>query len=83
VPVARWIALAVNSLMLVATPIDGSHYFADVLAGVAIAALSLAVARAVVARVAGFPAAMELRTAPVSPRWGDPGPVEIDGQMSR
>lgn len=38
VPVIRWIALVVNILMLAATPIDGGHYFIDVLAGVAVAA---------------------------------------------
>jgi hypothetical protein len=48
VPIARWIAAAVNSLMLMATPIDGSHYFIDVLAGIAIALLSFAAAREVV-----------------------------------
>ncbi|MGH6682569.1 MAG: phosphatase PAP2 family protein, partial [Pseudolabrys sp.] len=37
VPVLRWIALALNAAMLAATPIDGSHYLGDVLAGIAIA----------------------------------------------
>lgn len=47
---ARWIAMAINSLMLMATPIDGSHYFTDVLAGIAIALLSFTAARAIVMR---------------------------------
>jgi hypothetical protein len=34
--------------MLVATPIDGSHYFADVIAGIGLAALSLYVAQVTV-----------------------------------
>jgi hypothetical protein len=51
VPIARWIAVAVNSLMLMATPIDGSHYFVDVLAGIALALLSFAVAREFVLQV--------------------------------
>jgi membrane-associated phospholipid phosphatase len=39
VPVIRWIGLAVNVLMIVATPIDGGHYFVDVFAGLGLAAL--------------------------------------------
>ncbi|MGH6664628.1 MAG: phosphatase PAP2 family protein [Pseudolabrys sp.] len=45
VRVARWIGLVLNVLMLVATPIDGSHYLVDVLAGIAIAWVSLVAAR--------------------------------------
>jgi hypothetical protein len=45
VRVARWIGLSLNVLMLAATPIDGSHYLVDVLAGVAIAGASLLAAR--------------------------------------
>jgi len=37
VPILRWIILILNAAMLVATPIDGSHYFVDVFAGVALA----------------------------------------------
>ena len=37
VPVLRWFGLALNVLMIAATPIDGSHYLVDVLAGLAIA----------------------------------------------
>jgi hypothetical protein len=36
--------------MLIATPIEGSHYFVDVFAGIAIAVTSLVVARAIVQR---------------------------------
>ena len=50
VPVLRWIFLVLNVAMLVATPIDGSHYFIDILAGVALAALCLVAAQAVAAR---------------------------------
>jgi hypothetical protein len=56
VPNARWLGVSINSLMLMATPIDGSHYFVDVLAGIGIAVLCLAAARAVVTRVAVPPA---------------------------
>jgi len=37
VPVLRWFGLALNGLMIAATPIDGSHYFIDVFAGLTIA----------------------------------------------
>jgi membrane-associated phospholipid phosphatase len=43
----RWIALALNGVMIAATPVEGSHYFADVAAGLVTAALCwLAVSRA-------------------------------------
>jgi membrane-associated phospholipid phosphatase len=35
-----WISLLLNLMMIAATPVDGSHYFSDVLAGLTIAALS-------------------------------------------
>ena len=35
----KWAGLALNGLMLIATPAYGSHYFVDVIAGVLIAAL--------------------------------------------
>lgn len=50
VPVARWIGVALDTLMLIATPIEGSHYFVDVFAGIAIACGSLLVAHAIVKR---------------------------------
>lgn len=44
----RWAALVVNLLMIAATPIDGGHYFSDVIAGLAIAAACWAcIARAI------------------------------------
>jgi hypothetical protein len=48
----RWVFLVLNTAMLAATPVDGSHYLVDVLAGIAIAAFSLLLAQAVAARVA-------------------------------
>lgn len=42
----RWPGLALNVLMIAATPIDGSHYFVDVLAGLAITGLALLAADA-------------------------------------
>jgi hypothetical protein len=52
VAILRWIFLVLNTAMLAATPIDGSHYLVDVLAGLAIAAFSLLLAHAVAGRVA-------------------------------
>jgi PAP2 superfamily protein len=56
VPIARWLGVFVNASMLAATPIDGSHYVVDVLAGVSIAVLCLATARRLVGRVSAIPA---------------------------
>ena len=35
----RWLALSLNVTMIVATPVDGGHYFTDVIAGVVVATL--------------------------------------------
>lgn len=37
VPYLRWAAAALNVLMIAATPVDGGHYFSDVIAGLVIA----------------------------------------------
>jgi membrane-associated phospholipid phosphatase len=37
VPYLRWISLPLNTLMLVAIPIEGSHYLVDVIAGAVLA----------------------------------------------
>lgn len=42
---ARLPALVVNGFLLAATPIDGGHYFVDVIAGLAVAALAIQTAR--------------------------------------
>jgi membrane-associated phospholipid phosphatase len=41
----RWIAMLLNITMIAATPIDGGHYFSDVIAGAVVAALCWAAAR--------------------------------------
>lgn len=41
-PVLRWPFVALNLLLIAATPIDGGHYFVDVAAGLLIAALCMA-----------------------------------------
>jgi membrane-associated phospholipid phosphatase len=35
----RWVAALLNVAMVAATPIDGGHYFSDVIAGTAVAIL--------------------------------------------
>jgi hypothetical protein len=37
VPYMRWVAYLLNALMLIAIPIEGSHYLVDVFAGIAVA----------------------------------------------
>jgi len=44
IPVLRWAILTLNLAMLAATPIDGSHYFSDVFAGIAVAVLCWVIA---------------------------------------
>lgn len=39
--IIRWLALALNAIVLVATPIQGGHHVVDVLAGFAVAALAV------------------------------------------
>jgi PAP2 superfamily protein len=41
----RWPGLALNGVLIAATPIDGGHYFVDVIAGVGVAGLAIAAAR--------------------------------------
>jgi membrane-associated phospholipid phosphatase len=59
---ARWPSAIINSLMVAATPIDGSHYLLDVLAGVGVAVLCLVAAYALVARYADPAGAGATRT---------------------
>jgi membrane-associated phospholipid phosphatase len=37
----RWCAVALNMLLIASTPIEGAHYFIDVIAGAAVTAISL------------------------------------------
>jgi hypothetical protein len=53
VPILGWLVFALNLAMLAATPIDGSHYFSDVLAGVAVTVFSFAAARWIAAWIGG------------------------------
>jgi PAP2 superfamily len=47
VPWLKWVSLAVNVIMVIATPVHGGHYFIDVFAGVAIAIASIWAALAI------------------------------------
>ncbi len=52
----RWIrpfAVFANVAMLASTPVDGAHYFIDIIAGVAVAAAAIAAAKAISARALG------------------------------
>lgn len=40
-PVTRWFTLALNTVVLIATPIQGGHHVIDVIAGFAVAALAI------------------------------------------
>lgn len=44
VPYMRWVSLVANTLMLLAIPIEGSHYLVDVIAGIAVALVAWALA---------------------------------------
>ncbi len=66
----RWVFVALNAAMLIATPIDGSHYFVNVLAGVALAAVCMIAARAIVAAVAPGGSLAESAQAHVEPSSG-------------
>lgn len=46
-----WIAVLLNLAMIAATPVDGSHYFSDVAAGLALAALSWMAVSRMLARI--------------------------------
>jgi membrane-associated phospholipid phosphatase len=50
VPVLRWFGLAINLVMLISIPVDGGHYYLDILAGLAVAMVSLAAARIIAAQ---------------------------------
>jgi membrane-associated phospholipid phosphatase len=52
VPVLRWVSLFINVLMLISTPIDGGHYFIDVVAGILVALVCWPAAASVARRLA-------------------------------
>jgi membrane-associated phospholipid phosphatase len=50
-PLLRWFVVAVNLVMIAATPVDGGHYLIDVIAGLVIAVVCWMAATAYVERV--------------------------------
>ena len=46
-PYVRWFALLVSGIMIAATPIEGSHYFVDIIAGLVIAYVSFGLCRSI------------------------------------
>jgi len=50
----RWAILTLNLAMLAATPIDGSHYLSDMLAGIAVAVLCFGVATGIATMPSGY-----------------------------
>jgi PAP2 superfamily len=65
-----WVGVVVNGLMVLATPVDGGHYFADVVAGIVVAVLCLRAARAIAHRATSrrWPVmAAEVASPPIAP----------------
>ena len=60
----RWPLLAMNVAMLLATPVEGTHYFIDLIAGAIVAAAALTVMRSVARRC---PVEMDLSLSDRSP----------------
>jgi hypothetical protein len=60
VPYARWAVLILNAAMLAATPVQGSHYFVDVAAGIVIALGTIVVTRRAYAALSGSRAQLHL-----------------------
>jgi membrane-associated phospholipid phosphatase len=55
IPVLRWFGIVINALMMVSIPIDGGHYFIDMVAGTVIALFCVAAARAIATRAGHAP----------------------------
>jgi hypothetical protein len=55
-PPLRWPLLALNVLMLLATPVEGTHYLVDIILGAAVALIALAGVRLLVWRLCSPPA---------------------------
>lgn len=50
IAVLRWPIIALNITMLLATPVEGTHYFTDILSGAAVACIALCLARLLITR---------------------------------
>jgi membrane-associated phospholipid phosphatase len=67
----RWIrpiAIIANAAMFASTPIDGGHYFIDLIAGFAIAILAIRAARALSQRIGKVAVPSTLADAPAPAR---------------
>jgi membrane-associated phospholipid phosphatase len=51
IPILRWVTLSLNLAMIASAPIDGSHHFTDVFAGLALGALCFRAAYRIAARI--------------------------------
>jgi membrane-associated phospholipid phosphatase len=65
-PVIRWIALGINAVVLVATPIQGGHHVVDVLAGFPVAAVTIALTGYAVRVAARAQGRVALKTQPAN-----------------
>jgi membrane-associated phospholipid phosphatase len=65
-PVLKWIVLLLNIAMLLATPLHGSHYFVDVIAGAVVAFITIRITQWAFARL------RETRHIPVVTPWLTP-----------
>lgn len=63
--IVRWLILALNAAVLVATPIQGGHHVVDVLAGFVVAAISVLFANRVIRSAAALPLGVEAEPASV------------------
>jgi hypothetical protein len=63
-PYFRWAIVAANGMLLLATPVHGSHYLVDVIAGVAIAIASIAATQSAFAALAKGSAARRVLRLP-------------------
>jgi membrane-associated phospholipid phosphatase len=81
IPWLRWPGVGLNALMVASTPVIGGHYLVDTLAGIAVAALGILVARQIVfrslARVHAVPA---FGTRMPRSRTGGVDPDELQGK---
>jgi hypothetical protein len=74
----RWwrpVIVLINGVMLAATPIDGGHYFVDLIAGTAIAVAAIMAAKAVGRFIAGRQAASAFAGATAATHQAAPMPV--------
>ncbi|MET7244343.1 phosphatase PAP2 family protein [Methylobacterium sp. EM32] len=74
--ITRWPGIALNGMMIAATPIDGGHYFVDVGAGAVIAVLAIGAAGFLV-RAAGPAEGRRAR-----PAWASPGGAGVAARGS-